>query len=82
MGNASARDWDPIIGKRFNPLETVNTHTHTLLDHTRTNMLVFHPPNSAIRNGAWFCLTLRASRWTSSANVVGQVPHTIDICYI
>ena len=27
MGNASARDWDPIIGKRFNPLETVNTHT-------------------------------------------------------
>ena len=26
MGNASARDWDPIIGKRFNPLETVNTH--------------------------------------------------------
>ena len=29
MGNASARDWDPIIGKRFNPLETVNTHTHT-----------------------------------------------------
>ena len=30
MGNASARDWDPIIGKRFNPLETVNTRTHTL----------------------------------------------------
>ena len=27
MGNASARDWDPIIGKRFNPLETVNTHS-------------------------------------------------------
>ena len=30
MGNASARDWDPIIGKRFNPLETVNTHTHIM----------------------------------------------------
>ena len=28
MGNASARDWDPTIGKRFNPLETVNMHTH------------------------------------------------------
>ena len=29
MGNASAWDWYPMIGKHSNPLETVNTHTHT-----------------------------------------------------
>ena len=37
MGNASARDWYPMIGKRFNPLETVNTHTHIRMIGARTS---------------------------------------------
>ena len=35
MGNASARDWDPIIGKRSNPLETVNTHTQPVAQRVK-----------------------------------------------
>ena len=40
MGNASARDWYPIIGKRFNPLETVNTHTHNSATPENTGELI------------------------------------------
>ena len=49
MGNASARDWDPIIGKRFNPLEMVNTHTY----------LVF--ASLVGMNGATIVITQRSS---------------------
>ena len=31
--SASARDWYPMIGKHFNPLEMVNTHTHHCIHH-------------------------------------------------